>query len=139
VFDYNLSKVTSILAGELAKRSTAKEKLMAYGEVYARFESYPFPAGGCPVLNTAIEADDTHPELRKKAAMAISSWKKNIVRIIEKGIGSKELAKETNAEQTALTIIALLEGGLMISRVTGKPAYRAQVMKSLKEYIEQLK
>jgi TetR/AcrR family transcriptional repressor of nem operon len=139
VFDYNLNKVNSIVASEIATRRTAKEKLLAYGEVYANYERYEFPIGGCPVLNTAVESDDTHPGLRKKAGTAINNWKKNIIQIVEKGIVAGEFDKDTNAEQAALTIIAMVEGGLMISKVTGKSAYRTIIMKSLKEYIEQMK
>lgn len=135
-FNYNLSKVNSIFSEEISRRKSAKEKLLAYGEVYSNFENYAFPAGGCPILNTAIESDDTHPELRKRVVAAINNWKKNIVRIIEEGIEKKEFSKETDAEQTALTIIALIEGGIMISKVTGKPAHGAVIMRSLKEYIE---
>jgi TetR/AcrR family transcriptional repressor of nem operon len=139
VFDYNLNKVTSIFAEEMARRSSAREKLLVFGEVYYNYDKYSFPTGGCPILNTAIESDDTHPELKKKVAVAINNWKKNIISIIEKGMEAKEFAKETDAEQAAITIIALLEGGIMISRVTGKPAYRAMIMQSLQNYIDQMK
>ena len=54
-FDYNLKKVNFIFSQEMAKYSSAKDKLLVYGKVYAAFEDYPFPAGGCPILNTAIE------------------------------------------------------------------------------------
>ena len=138
VFDYNLSKIISVLNREIESRSTAKEKLLVYGEVYANFESYDFPTGGCPILNTAIESDDTHPELRKKVATAINNWKKNIIKIIEKGIETKEFAQGTHAEQAALTIIALVEGSTMVSKVTGKQANRTMIVTSLQNYIEQL-
>ena len=54
VFDYNLGKVNTILNREISKRSSAKEKLLAYGEVYANYDIYAFPGGGCPILNTAV-------------------------------------------------------------------------------------
>jgi AcrR family transcriptional regulator len=139
VFDYNLNKVASIISKEMDRRRSAKEKLLVYGEVYSNYEKYAFPFGGCPILNTAIESDDTHPELKKQVAVAINNWKKNIVGIIEKGIVAKEFAKGTDTEQVALTIIALIEGGVMISKATGKSAYRTLIMKSLKEYIGQMK
>lgn len=138
-FDYNVEKVNLILTEEISRRGSAKEKLLVFGEVYADCERYPFPIGGCPVLNTAIEADDTHPELRKKAALAITNWKKKIVGIIEKGVEAKEFARDIDAGQTALTIIALIEGCIMIARVTGKSNYISMIMKSLRQYIEQLK
>lgn len=138
-FDFNLSKVTSILSEKIAKAGSAKEKLLAYADVYLNHDNYAFPVGGCPILNTATEADDTHPELRKKVSLAINNWKKNIINIIEKGIEAKEFGKSTNAEQGALTIIALIEGASMIAKVTGKPDYRTMIMKSLQDYIGQMK
>jgi TetR/AcrR family transcriptional repressor of nem operon len=138
-FDYNLSRVNSILRQEMARYKTAKEKLRVYGKVYTDFTDYPFPPGGCPVLNTAIESDDTHPELKRKVTEAIRSWKKNLTEILEKGKENKEIRNDTNSEQTALTILALIEGGIMISKVTGKPAYRKAIMNSLNKYIEQIR
>jgi TetR/AcrR family transcriptional regulator, transcriptional repressor for nem operon len=139
VFDYNANRVSAIVAAEIAKRHSAKEKLMVFGEVYANSESYGFPIGGCPVLNTAIECDDTHPELRKKVSAAINNWKKNIIGILEKGIQTKEFSKGIHVEQTAITLIALIEGCIMIARVTGKSNYKKLILESIQEYIEQLK
>src|SRR4051812_16713049 len=58
VFDFNLKKVNSIIQSEVAKRTTAKSQLLAYIDVYENFLTLPFPDGGCPILNTAIDADD---------------------------------------------------------------------------------
>lgn len=138
-FDHNMDRVNSIVSNEIAACNSAKEKLLAYADIYSNYENYAFPEGGCPLLNTGTESDDTHPELRKKVAAAINNWKKNLIQIIQKGIENKEFAKGISPEQTALTIIALLEGSIMIGKVTGKATYRSMIMKSLKTYIEQLK
>ena len=139
VFDYNVAKVNEVVGKELAKHVSARDKLIAYARVYAEFEKFPFPGGGCPVMNTAVESDDTHPELRKKAAQAINSWKKNLMEIISAGIKQKEFRKGIDTEQTAVTMISMIEGGLLIARTTNKPEYRMSVMESLKHYIDQLK
>ena len=34
---------------------------------FASIARKPAIEGGCPIMNTAIEADDTHPELRDRA------------------------------------------------------------------------
>lgn len=137
-FDFNLKKVNSILQGELQKYATAKEQLLTYVKVYQDFTSYPFPTGGCPVLNTSTECDDTHPALRKKAADAVHSWKKMLTVLIERGISEKAFRKSVDAEQTALTIIAMIEGATMIARVTGKNQYRMLIMDSVKKLVESL-
>jgi TetR/AcrR family transcriptional repressor of nem operon len=137
-FEYNLRKVNLILGNELAKHTSAKDKLLAYGKVYVDFEKHPFPSGGCPILNTATESDDTHPALKTKVAAAINGWKNKIINILEEGIRNKEFKRSINLEQVAITIIALIEGGIMISRTTNKASYRTAIMNSLEEYVDQL-
>ncbi len=138
VFDYNLQKIENIIRSEMSKYHTAKDKLMVYVNVYDNFLKYPFPVGGCPILNTATESDDTHPMLRKKASQAILNWKDRIVDLIETGIEAKEFKKSTDAETKALTIIAAIEGGVMITKLTGKINFRNAIMSSVKEIIEEL-
>ncbi|MBA4852626.1 TetR/AcrR family transcriptional regulator [Emticicia sp. BO119] len=137
-FDYNLQCVEEIISQEIRKQKTFQDKLLVYANVYENFLKYPFPIGGCPILNTAIEADDTHPALKEKAANAINGWKNKLISLIQKGIDAKEFRPETNAEQTALTMIAMIEGGIMITKLTGKLNYRKAVMKSVEKIIKDL-
>ena len=138
-FDHNWKQVNSVLSAEIAKRSSITEKLLAYGVVYSDFSAYHLPLGGCPLLNTATEADDTHPELKKKVVKALHAWKKNLAGLIEKGKEVKEFKKSTNAEQAALTIIALIEGCILITRVTGNKTYRSMLIDALTQYIHSMK
>lgn len=137
-FDHNLQKIGVIIRQEMDKKTTCKDKLMVYVHVYENFLKHPFPAGGCPILNTAIEADDTHPLLKQKAVDAIHNWKNIITSLIEKGIQQGEFSKHTNVEQTALTMIALIEGCIMISKLTGKMNYRKAIMQSVEKIINEL-
>jgi AcrR family transcriptional regulator len=138
VFDYNLKKVTSIFESEMSTCKTTREKLMVYVNVYSEFQNFAFPAGGCPMQNTAIEADDTHPELKKKALTAVLTWKKAITGIIEQGIKNKEIREDVHAEQMALTIIATIEGMTMIANLTGKASYRKLILQSVEKMITDL-
>jgi TetR/AcrR family transcriptional repressor of nem operon len=138
VFDYNLHKVQTIIRSEMAKYQTAKDKLLVYVNVYDNFLNLPFPEGGCPIMNTAIESDDTHPGLKKKAADAIVNWKNKIILLIENGIMAKEFNKKTNAEEAALTIIAAIEGAIMITKLTGKINYRKAILQSVRTIINNL-
>lgn len=135
VFDYNINRVRHILRTEMSKYESIREKLLVYPEVYGNIQRYPFPEGGCPMLNTAVEADDTHPELRRKAQEAILYWKNSLVRMIEKGIARKEIKETVDPEQQALTIMALLEGMTMIVNLMGKSTYRKQLIQSVEKII----
>ncbi|WP_426295490.1 TetR family transcriptional regulator C-terminal domain-containing protein [Dyadobacter endophyticus] len=118
VFEYNRSLVFNRVQAELEKAGSYFEKLMVYGRIYKDVIASVSNRGGCPILNTAVEADDTNIPLRLSAAKALFSWKKNLVGIIEKGTEAGEFRKGINAEEMAVSIIALIEGGVMFSQVT---------------------
>jgi TetR/AcrR family transcriptional regulator, transcriptional repressor for nem operon len=138
-FDYNLNMVHTLIQSEMAKADSAREKLAAYIRVY-NDPSYrnAFPQGGCPILNTAIEADDTHPALRERAHAAVIDWKDTIERVIEQGIHAGEFKASVHAHEVAVTIVAMIEGGTMMARVAGKPALLKTVMRSVERAIEDL-
>ncbi|HTB52908.1 MAG TPA: TetR/AcrR family transcriptional regulator [Ferruginibacter sp.] len=134
-FDYNLQQVSNIISDEMSKQESIQDKLLVYVTVYSNCLKQTFPTGGCPILNTAIEADDTHPELRKKAIAAILSWKHKVTKLIEKGIENNEFNPSIDPEQIALTIIAMIEGGTMLAKLTGKYDHRKSVMQSVEKLI----
>ena len=134
-FDYNWNTVQSIVKGEMAKHESYMQKLLVYVSTYESFFKHPFPKGGCPILNTATESDDTHPALRKRAADALISWKNAIIQLVEKGIAAGEIKPGVDAEQVALTIMAMIEGIIMITKATGKINYWHKVMRSVEKLI----
>jgi len=73
--------------------------------------------GGCPLMNTAIDADDGNPLLRELALKAIRDWRARLAKIVASGIESGEIRRSTEPQRIANTIIATLEGALMISRL----------------------
>jgi len=137
-FDFNLKQVDKVIRDEMVSSTTFREKLLVYTKVYEDFLEFPFPEGGCPVLNTAVEADDTHPELKERAREAIIRWKDSLAKLIQKGIGNNEFRPDIDPEQIALTIIATIEGAIMITKLTGRLNYRKAIMGSVEKLINDL-
>jgi len=137
-FDYNFKSIEMKISAAMNNQRTAKDKLLAYLIVYQGLMFGQISPGGCPVLNTSIDADDTHPALREKALNALLSWKKQIISIIQDGISNKEIAPKYNPEQIALTVIAMIEGGIMISRLINTKETCELLIDSLKAYINNL-
>lgn len=137
-FDYNLNNVSTRIEAEMNRQTNIKDKLLVYINIYQKFIDGSVSEGGCPVLNTAIDADDTHPELRGRVLKAVLDWKNKIAKLVEAGIANQEISKEHNPEQIALTIIAMVEGGIMISKLTAKTEYWSLIMGSLKKYVDSL-
>jgi TetR/AcrR family transcriptional regulator, transcriptional repressor for nem operon len=76
----------------------------------------PIP-GGCPLMNTAVLADDGSPVLRALAHDALREWQGRLIAIVENGMAVAEIRQDTDARRLANCIIATLEGALMISRL----------------------
>lgn len=74
-------------------------------------------AGGCPLLNTAIEADDGNPLLRERVKAAFRSWSDRITSVVSQGIKKREIVAKADARALSKLIIGTLEGALMISRI----------------------
>ncbi|MES2378741.1 MAG: TetR/AcrR family transcriptional regulator [Bacteroidota bacterium] len=137
VFDYNSCRTADMIAKRVALANTFYDKLMVYTKVYS---SETLAArGGCPILNTAVEADDTNDLLKNKAAKAVLKWQKNIVQLIEGGIATGEFKADVNINQTAISIVALIEGGIMISKVTNSHANLEKVLGTVELLINQMK
>jgi AcrR family transcriptional regulator len=75
--------------------------------------------GGCPLMNTAIDADDGNAVLRGLAHEGVQAWKKRLSGIVKRGIERGEIRDDVAPRMIANTIIAALEGALMISRLEG--------------------
>lgn len=139
VFDHNYAKISQEILTRVSRAKTYHDKLMVYVNVYHSLTRGVFPQGGCPVLNTAVEADDTNMALKDKAAKAILKWKRGIMNLIQGGIESCEFKPNVDREQVALSIIALIEGGTMIAKVTDSSSDLDQVLKTVELIINNLK
>jgi TetR/AcrR family transcriptional repressor of nem operon len=87
--------------------------------VWRFVESPSVMPGGCPLMNTAIDSDDGNPMLRQLALEGIQAWKGRLSRIVEEGIERGEIRREVEPRRIANTIVAALEGALMVSRLEG--------------------
>lgn len=73
--------------------------------------------GGCPLLNTAIDADDGNAVLRRLVQNSLVDWRRRLSSIVVEGIKHGEIRKGTIPRRVANTIIAALEGAMMMSRL----------------------
>ena len=82
-----------------------------------RFVSTPSPLkGGCPLMNAAVDSDDGDPQLRRLSLEGLRAWKSRLLQILKEGI---ERGEVSGADPVRLvnTVIATLEGSLLISRI----------------------
>lgn len=137
-FDYNFKKVTDYVKERLLATDNSIERLLVYPDVYRHFLTIPFLKPGCPILNTSTEADDTHPELREKAAGALNFWKKSLENQVKRGIERKEIRPTVQPTQVAVLIISIIEGAVMQAKVVGRSTELKIAMDFLEDFIREL-
>ena len=135
-FKYLAGKVGKDLDAIIGSKETAKERLFAVLDYYARFANNP--AGGCPLLNFGIEADDTNPLIRQHVAKSIRSSQQRISNVIEGGKKTGEFGKNVDAASFGLKIFATIEGAIFTSRVTNSSATMNTIINMVKIEIRSL-
>lgn len=114
-FRFALAQSVKMRTDHLENIPGAADKLRRVVQLFV--ETPSAVAGGCPLMNTAIDADDGNPELRQLALQGIQAWRARLSTIIKAGIKAGQIRKRTEPRQVANAIISTLEGALMISRL----------------------
>lgn len=136
-FEYSYSKVLKRFKTYLAKENSSYNKLLSIIEVFYSFGANPVVKGGCPIFNTAIDAADSHPILRKRAQDAINTLLKYVEIKIEEGKIEGEFKTNAKAPEIALLLVSTMEGALMVSRVNDNTKALRTAADLLKNYLKQ--
>jgi TetR/AcrR family transcriptional repressor of nem operon len=136
VFDYAFEMVQQRIRLALTGKKHTIERLMAYTTVFQQLADDAFLSGGCPVLNTAIEADDAHIGLRDRARNAMDIWRTSIHHIVAKGIERQEIRPDVDIEAFATVFIATLEGAIMLSKLYEDATHMSRAIEHLTWYID---
>lgn len=116
-----LQRLSQIMFGEIRtsikEAKTFTEKFEAIFSFFENYMNTPLYEGGCPVMNAAVEADDTNPILRKQASEMLKELQHSVEILIENGIKNKQVKADTDVQFYSTIFIATLEGGIMMSRL----------------------
>ena len=135
-FDYAYGLIQERVRQALSGKFNAIERLLAIVSVFQGIVEDPQVAGGCPILNTAIEADDANEVLRDRARSAMDNWRTTIHRIVNKGIERQQIRPGVDADEVASILIATLEGAIMLSNLYKDPLHIQRAADHIAHYIQ---
>jgi TetR/AcrR family transcriptional repressor of nem operon len=95
--------------------------------------------GGCPLLNTAVDADDGNPVLRERVRKALMALQDRITAITKEGVKAGHIRKGTDPQKLSTLIISTLEGALMMSRLNRDREPLRTVRAYLQNHLESLR
>jgi AcrR family transcriptional regulator len=137
-YNYAAAIVGRSFAEAIQKEESAAGRLLAFFRVYEDVVDNPPFIGGCPLQNTAVESDDTHPALRQRAKRSLRDSLDMMKRIIEEGIQEGEFKEHTDADALASFALSLLEGGIMLSKLEGDNKYMKMNTATFLAYLQQV-
>src|SRR3954451_9830139 len=138
-YDYAMSRVSESLARSQEGAGDAIDRLTRMIEAFALNARRPAIDGGCPMMNTAIEADDTNAGLRNRARESMTLWHRLVGRIVKDGKADGTLAADLDPYALASILTSSLEGALMLARLYDDPAHMDRVVDHLVAYAESLR
>jgi TetR/AcrR family transcriptional repressor of nem operon len=136
-YHHNAKRLSKRLDEACMERNTAAETLIGITEYYRINWQAIFERGGCPNLNASIEADDNLPFLREHVQGNIKDLAQKFGKIIEEGIKKREFRKNVNPMEYAYTILALIEGGIMLAKIEDKPKHLFTAMDRIVKIIKE--
>lgn len=138
-FEYLIQEITRHYLVAIRSQRHAVDRLLAMLDIYRHFIDNPLVEGGCPILNTAVESDDTHPVLKARTQQAMDGWRALIQRVLNTGVKRGEVQPAIDTDQVATILIATIEGAVMMSKLYEDPIYLERAVDHLTTYLQGVK
>ncbi len=137
-FRYSVRRIYERILHRLESHEKPLDKLRALARSFVDFFEETEKAGGCPILNTAVDSDDAHPKLLMEVRAALGNWERNLIRLVCAGIESGDIRPNADPEAFAANFIALIEGGILLAKTMGDRKYLEQSVNAIDLLIDQM-
>ncbi len=133
--DYLLKKLTGKVNEIMTKEKTAVKKLFAFMELYSN-PHLPYIEGGCPIMNIGVDSDNTNPHIKEMVKKLINSSLEQFAAALKQGIKNGELSSNLNADEYCLKMFVMIEGAMLVSRITDSNKPMHSIIKMLKSELK---
>lgn len=137
-FRYNTRLIADRLREAVRPNKGPVEKLRAYARVFPDIYDEIAVSGGCPILNTATDSDDAHPQLHEEVRKVLEDWEGWLIAMVIAGKESGILRTDTDAESFAANFMALIEGGMLLAKTLGERKYLKHSVAAINLLIDQM-
>ncbi|MEL6810485.1 MAG: TetR/AcrR family transcriptional regulator [Bacteroidota bacterium] len=136
----SLSRVMfSELGDSIRNANNFKMKIEAIFTFFENYMNTPLYEGGCPLMNVAVEADDTNTALRQQAYNMLAQLKASVSKLIVNGMKNDQVRQDIDPEFYSTIFIATLEGGIMMSKLERSKDAITKTVAHLRDLIETIR
>lgn len=131
VLERDRSEFMALLASTLSLSGDPARTLKAFFDAALKKHRETGFVGGCLWGNTALEMSDTNPVYAKLVAEVFHEWHARVAAVVRRGQDKGEFRTDIRAGELARLVVAGMEGGIMMSRLTKREEPIKSCMESL--------
>ena len=136
-FKYNFKQLSNKIQAKINNAKSSKEKIRQFFEFYETEYEHIMNNGGCPILNTAVDADDGNEFLKIEVQKAIVNWVELIENIVKEGVANNEF-KNIDTYKFSVKIISIIEGSIMLAKALDDKSIIQHNLDNLKSEINDI-
>jgi AcrR family transcriptional regulator len=137
-FRFSVGRVSERVRAQLQPLDGAVARLRAFAATFLDIFEETVRDGGCPILNTAADADDAHPLLHLEVRRVLAAWESRLVAMVAAGKEMGEIRPDADAELFASSFIAQIEGGILLAKTMGDKRYLERSVEGINLLIDRM-
>ncbi len=118
-FDHAVAPLRTMVDQALGGDAPPEDRILAMLEGVRQIAHHRALPGGCPLTNTAAEADDAFPELRAKAIDLVRAWRTRLAGVLAEVASCGRYLLPAPPEELAGVMISMLQGAGLIAQLLG--------------------
>lgn len=122
-FEYNSKSLLKKIDEVLAVEGSSLDKIYALTDFYRNYDVFTTDLGGCPILNTGVDAQHNNRLLAAASREAIKEIEGKIALVLENGIKNNELKLPVTPLQFAKQLFTMVQGAIAMSTITRDKKY----------------
>jgi len=122
-FEYNSNLLLLAISETLGQEGTALEKIFSLTKFYRHYDEFTSEMGGCPLLNTGIDAAHNNKLLAAAARETVATIEGKIALVLENGVKRNEIHLPVTPLQFAKQLFTMLQGAVAMATLTRDRKY----------------
>lgn len=122
-YEYNSKLLLAKIDEVLGIEGSALDKVFALTDFYKTYDTFTQDMGGCPVLNTGVDAQGNNRLLAAANCEALKEIEGKIALVLENGVNNNELKLPVTPLQFAKQLFTIIQGAVAMSTITRDRKY----------------
>lgn len=135
-FEHNRKSLLTKIDEVLAIEGSSLDKIYALTNFYRNYDVFTADLGGCPILNTGVDAQYNNRSLAAASCEAIKEIEGKIALVLENGINNNELKLPVTPLQFAKQLFTMVQGAIAMSTITRDKKYLVNTVAYLEVLIK---